>query len=106
ILDRALGSQGHYPAIHVLDSLSRLMPAVTTPEHRKQAARIRQLLAAYQRSEDLVRVGAYQAGADPLLDQALAALPAINSFVCQSARERVGLDDSIAQLMQLPVNPA
>lgn len=103
ILDRQLGAQGHYPAIHLLDSLSRLMPAVTTAAHRQRAARVRQLLAAYQRSEDLVRVGAYQAGADPLLDEAMAALPAIHAYLRQSSDERIAFDDAVAQLMQLPV---
>ena len=103
ILDRQLGAQGHYPAIHVLDSLSRLMPAVASAEHRRQAARVRQLLAAYQRSEDLVRVGAYQAGADPVLDQALAALPAIQAYTRQAAEERVGFEEGLRQLMQLPI---
>ena len=103
ILDRGMGSRGHYPAIHVLDSLSRLMPAITSPEHRKQAARVRQLLSAYQRSEDLVRVGAYQAGADPELDAALAALPAINQYTLQAADEAVAFDDATAQLMALPI---
>jgi len=103
ILDRQLGAQGHYPAIHVLDSLSRLMPAVTNPEHRQKATRVRQLLAAYQRSEDLVRVGAYQSGADPLLDQALQALPAINAYARQAAGVRVPIEDAIQQLLELPV---
>ncbi|MGH9518819.1 MAG: FliI/YscN family ATPase, partial [Terriglobales bacterium] len=58
ILDRQLASQGHYPAINILDSLSRLMPAVSSREHLAAAARLRQLLAAHHRSEDLVRVGA------------------------------------------------
>ena len=103
MLDRGLGAEGHYPAIHVLDSLSRLMPAVAAPEHRARAARVRQLLAAYQRSEDLVRVGAYRAGADPVLDQALAALPAIRAFLRQDASQCVALDDAVAQLLRLPV---
>src|SRR6185437_2028752 len=103
ILDRQLGAQGHYPAINVLDSLSRLMPAVTQPEHRQQATRVRQLLAAYHRSEDLVRVGAYQAGADSVLDQALAALPALHAFLRQPSEERVAIQDAIAQLLALPL---
>ncbi|MGH9394424.1 MAG: FliI/YscN family ATPase [Terriglobales bacterium] len=103
ILDRQLGAKGHYPAINLLDSLSRLMPAVTTPEHRQRAARVRQLLAAYQHSEDLVRVGAYQAGADPLLDEALAALPAIHAYLRQGTTERIEFSHALQQLMQLPV---
>ncbi|MGC2814714.1 MAG: FliI/YscN family ATPase, partial [Candidatus Acidiferrum sp.] len=72
ILDRRLHAQGHYPPISVLDSLSRLMPAVCSPEHLEKARRLRQLLAAYSASEDLIRVGAYQKGADALLDRAIA----------------------------------
>ncbi|TAN21357.1 MAG: FliI/YscN family ATPase [Acidobacteria bacterium] len=103
ILDRQLGSQGHYPAIHLLDSLSRLMPAVTSPEHRRQAGRLRQLLAAYRRSEDLVRIGAYQAGADPLLDQALKALPVIQSYLRQGSSEKLDFAASVQQLLELPL---
>ncbi|MGH9488406.1 MAG: FliI/YscN family ATPase [Terriglobales bacterium] len=103
ILDRQLGAQGHYPAIHLLDSLSRLMPAVTTADHRRQATRLRQLLAAWRQSEDLVRIGAYQAGADALLDQALAALPAIRAYLRQGARERLSFADSVEQLLHLPL---
>ncbi|MGH9466328.1 MAG: FliI/YscN family ATPase [Terriglobales bacterium] len=103
LLDRQLGAQGHYPAINLLDSLSRLMPAVTSPAHRRQAGRVRQLLAAYRRSEDLVRIGAYQAGADPLLDQALAALPAIQSYLRQGATEQFDFADSLQQLLALPL---
>ena len=106
ILDRSLGAQGHYPAINLLDSLSRLMPAVTTPEHRQKAGRVRQLLSAYHRSEDLVRIGAYQSGADPLLDQALAALPAIQNYLRQGSHERLAFHSSVEQLMQLPLGTA
>ena len=56
VLDRALAAQGHYPPIAVLDSLSRLMSAVVSPEHLAQAYQLRGLLAAYRRSEDLIRI--------------------------------------------------
>src|SRR5271165_2206383 len=84
ILDRKLAIQGHYPPISVLDSLSRLMTSVCTAAHVEKSKRVRQLLAAYAASEDLVRIGAYQKGADETLDRALAALPAINAFLQQS----------------------
>ncbi|MGH9413849.1 MAG: FliI/YscN family ATPase [Terriglobales bacterium] len=106
MLDRELGSQGHYPAINLLDSLSRLMPAVTSPEHRRQAGRLRQLLAAYRRSEDLVRIGAYQSGADPLLDQALQALPAVQAYLRQSAGDRLDFTTSVQQLLNLSLGEA
>ena len=72
VLSRALAAEGWYPPVEVLDSISRLMPAVAGPAHREQAALLRRLMAVYARSEDLVRIGAYKPGADPDLDRALA----------------------------------
>ncbi|HVN03753.1 MAG TPA: FliI/YscN family ATPase, partial [Bryobacteraceae bacterium] len=88
LLSRALASEGWYPPIQLLDSISRLMPAVTEPPHREQAALVRRLLAVYARSEDLVRIGAYKAGADPELDRALRAREAMRAFMTQDAQER------------------
>lgn len=102
MLDRRLNAQGHYPPIAVLDSLSRLMPAVCTPEHMEKARRIRQLLAAYMGSEDLIRVGAYQKGADPLLDRAIAALPAINAFLQQKKTDLAPIEETLTALRNLP----
>ncbi|MGB2592298.1 MAG: FliI/YscN family ATPase [Candidatus Acidiferrum sp.] len=102
ILDRRLHSQGHYPPISVLDSLSRLMPAVCSPEHLEKARRLRQLLAAYSASEDLIRVGAYQKGADALLDRAIAALPAITSFLQQKKNDAAPLPQTLQSLLALP----
>jgi flagellum-specific ATP synthase len=102
VLDRKLTTQGHFPAVSILDSLSRLMPAVTTPEHVAKVLRLRRLLAAYSASEDLIRVGAYQKGADQVLDQAIAALPAINGFLQQKKGERPTIEETFAGLMALP----
>jgi flagellum-specific ATP synthase len=74
---------------------------VTTREHREKAARVRQLMAAYARSEDLVRIGAYKPGADAELDSALRARPAIRRFLAQSAEERVMLAESVKALGEL-----
>jgi flagellum-specific ATP synthase len=103
MLDRRLASEGHYPPIHILDSLSRLMPNVCPPEHLRKAAEVRRLLAAYSRSEDLIRIGAYQKGADAILDRALVAMPAIRNFLCQSAKESALAADTVNLLHQLPV---
>jgi flagellum-specific ATP synthase len=103
VLDRKLSAQGHYPAISVLDSLSRLMPAVCSAEHLDKARRIRQLLAAYSASEDLIRVGAYQKGADPMLDRAIVVLPAIQAFLQQRRTDVAPLENTIEGLMALPV---
>ncbi len=101
VLDRALASEGWYPPIAVLDSISRLMPAVAAEDHREQAALVRKLMAVYARSEDLVRIGAYKAGADPELDRALGAREATRAFLTQDAREQVGLTDSLCRLAAL-----
>jgi flagellum-specific ATP synthase len=101
VLSRVLASEGWYPPVQVLDSISRLMPAVTSTEHRGHAALIRKLMAIYARSEDLVRIGAYKPGADPDLDRALQAREAIRRFLVQDAHERVQSADCLRQLAAL-----
>jgi len=98
VLSRALAAEGWYPPIEVLDSISRLMPAVTEAPHREQAALLRRLMAVYARSEDLVRIGAYKPGADPDLDRALRARPAMRAFVTQQSHEQVRFPDSAGRL--------
>ena len=101
MLDRKLATQNHYPAISILDSISRLMPAVCTREHQGKAAALRKFLAAYRAAEDLVRIGAYQKGNDPELDAALKILPSLNTFLQQNAEERSDLQATFAQLMAI-----
>ena len=98
VLSRALASEGWYPPIEVLDSISRLMPAVTQTEHCAQAALLRRLMAVYARSEDLVRIGAYKAGTDPDLDRALQARFALRAFLMQGSSERVSYAESVQRL--------
>ena len=98
VLSRAMAAAGWYPPVNVLDSLSRLMPAVTTPEHRAKAAMVRRLLAAHARSEDLIRIGAYKPGSDDDLDRAMRGMPLLRGFLEQRSEERVKMQDSIAQL--------
>ena len=101
VLSRARAAEGWYPPIEVLDSISRLMPAVAAREHREQAALVRRLMAIYTRSEDLVRIGAYKTGADPDLDRALRAREAMLAFLMQSAHERVHFADCLQRLAAL-----
>jgi flagellum-specific ATP synthase len=101
VLSRSLAAEGWYPPIEILDSISRLMPAVTAPVHREQAALLRRLMAVYARSEDLVRIGAYKTGSDPELDRALRSREALRRFLAQDAREQSGLDGGIARLRAL-----
>ena len=93
-----MAAGGWYPPVDVLDSLSRLMPAVTTPEHRTKAAMARRLLAAHARSEDLVRIGAYKAGTDAELDRAMRAMPLLREFLEQESDERVTMQESVSRI--------
>jgi flagellum-specific ATP synthase len=101
VLSRALASEGWYPPIQFLDSISRLMPAVTDPAHREHAALVRRLLAIYAKSEDLVRIGAYKQGSDPELDRALHARQFLRSFMTQTADDQAPFGDSIHRLAAL-----
>jgi flagellum-specific ATP synthase len=101
VLSRALAAEGWYPPVEVLDSISRLMPAVAGTEHREQAALLRKLMAVYARSEDLVRIGAYKPGSDPDLDRALRARNAMRTFMTQDAHEQVNFADCLHRLAAL-----
>jgi flagellum-specific ATP synthase len=101
VLSRALAAEGWYPPIEVLDSISRLMPSVTQPQHREQAALLRRLMAVYASSEDLVRIGAYKPGADLDLDRALRARGAMRAFMTQEVREQVRFAECMRRLSAL-----
>jgi flagellum-specific ATP synthase len=98
VLSRNLAAEGWYPPIEVLDSISRLMPAVTEPAHREQAALLRRLMSVYARSEDLVRIGAYKPGSDLDLDRALRARDAMRAFMTQDSLEQVHYADCVRRL--------
>lgn len=101
VLTHAVAQSGVYPAIDVLASLSRLMPAVTTPAQRAAAQRLRQLLARHREVELLLQVGEYRAGSDPVADEAIAKLPAIRAFLSQAPDECVALAEVQARLLEL-----
>jgi flagellum-specific ATP synthase len=102
MLDRRLAVRSHYPPIAVLDSVSRLMPAVSSAPHLQKAQTLRRLLAAYSASEDLVRIGAYQKGSDSTLDKALTLIPALDQFLMQKPGEAAPLAETVAKLLALP----
>lgn len=101
ILSRALGSAGHYPAIDVLQSVSRLAARVSSPEDRTAAQKIRAALADYQRSEDLINLGAYVAGSNPSLDTALRLRPKLLDFLKQAAHEQADMAATQAKMHEL-----
>jgi flagellum-specific ATP synthase len=101
VLSRSLALRGHYPAIDTLASVSRLMSDVATPEHRKAAAKLASFLAIHREAEDLINVGAYVAGANPEIDRALAARPAILEFLRQDVDERADFTESVRRVVDL-----
>ena len=94
ILSRKLAHANHFPAIDILESVSRVMPRVTTEEERDSAAEARSLLAAYRDAEDLIRVGAYQTGSNPETDRAVAAVHPLRNFLRQTVAEPAAVDAS------------
>jgi FliI/YscN family ATPase len=101
VLSRALAARNHYPAIDVLGSVSRVMGAVTSPDHRADAGLARRLLAAYEKARDLVNIGAYVSGSDPEIDAALAALPQLTAFLQQTQEDVTAFEDTQALLRQM-----
>lgn len=104
VLSRRLASAGHYPAIDVLESVSRVMPAITTDEHRHAAHRLLDMMATYREAEDLINIGAYVKGSNPRIDEALRNWEKIRVFLRQKADEKTDFDESIAQLTGMMAN--
>lgn len=98
VLSRALAAQGHYPAVDVLESVSRVMNSVATPEHVKLAQEMRKLLSAYNKAEDMINIGAYQAGSNPLIDKAVEKRDAMENFLIQ---DLFGIDSWDETFMEL-----
>lgn len=101
VLNRTLAESGHYPAIDIEQSISRAMHSITTPQHQKLTRRLKQLYSRYERNRDLISVGAYTAGSDPLLDEAIALHTKIESFLQQEISEQAGMQESLGQLTSL-----
>ncbi|MED5492793.1 flagellar protein export ATPase FliI [Halopseudomonas pachastrellae] len=100
VLSRRLAEEGHYPAIDIEASISRAMPQIVSPEQLQKAQLFKQLYARYQQSRDLISVGAYAAGSDPLTDKAMEKMPAMQAFLRQGLQVSVNLADSQSGLEQ------
>lgn len=101
VLSRQLAARNHYPCVDVLHSASRLFSAVAGKEHRAQAGKARELLAAYEKAEDLINIGAYQVGSNKTIDLAIARHEEIINFLKQDREEEAGLEDSIEKLLAI-----
>lgn len=101
MLSRSLAARGHFPAIEVLDSVSRVQLQVTGREQQQAVQRVREILAAYRQHEDLITIGAYRRGSQPLVDLALALDADFQRFLRQGIDERTTLEQARTQLLQL-----
>jgi flagellum-specific ATP synthase len=101
VLDRALAESGHYPAINIEQSISRAMHGITTAAHQQLARRLKKLYSRYERSRDLINVGAYAAGSDPLLDEAIRLQTGIEAFLQQDIAEHADTRESLDALVAL-----
>jgi flagellum-specific ATP synthase len=100
-LNRTLAESGHYPAIDIEQSISRAMHSITTPEHQQLARKLKQLYSRYERSRDLISVGAYAPGSDPLLDEAIRLHPRIIAFLQQDITQKCSISESLDGLRAL-----
>jgi type III secretion protein N (ATPase) len=101
VLSRELGARNHWPAIDVLSSLSRVMTQVADPDHQQAAARVRQILAAYERHRDLIALGAYRPGSDVRTDEAIDRIEAIEAFLRQGPKEAARFAETRQRLLAL-----
>ncbi len=100
-LSRKVAEMNHYPAIDVLGSISRLMSAIATPEHKEAAAKMRRTMALYRENKDLIDVGMYVAGSNPRLDTAIQLMPQINAFLQQRVTDTVSMQTTINTLIDM-----
>ncbi len=98
VLNRKLAQKNHYPAIDVLQSISRVMSAVATPEHKAIAGKLKNVLATYQEAEDLINIGAYKNGSNKSIDYAIQKIDAVNDFLRQQTHDKFEYDEILAQM--------
>ena len=98
VLDRAIAERGRFPAINILRSVSRTMPDCNSDNETQLVNRARQLIARYDDMADMIRLGAYKAGSDPLVDEAIRLHPALEALLAQDKDESATLEDGYAQL--------
>lgn len=101
VLDRKIAHKNHYPAIDILQSISRVMSSIVPKEHKKAAGMLNNVLATYREAEDLVNIGAYKAGSNKNIDYALSKIDAVNAFLMQDVSEKFDYDEEVRMLEKL-----
>jgi flagellum-specific ATP synthase len=104
VLSRELASRGHFPAVDIMQSSSRVMKAVASPEHVRLAQKLRETLAVYKDAEDLINIGAYKPGANPKIDKAVKVIDAVNDFLKQKVEDPTNFTNTVRMLQQILMN--
>lgn len=104
MLDRKLGHKNHYPAIDILQSISRCMSQIAAKEHKQAANKLKNVLATYNEAEDLINIGAYKKGSNPNIDYAISKIDDVNSFLCQGTEEKFTFEETVQMLEDLFAN--
>ena len=101
VLSRKLADRGHYPAVDILQSVSRLMPAIVRKEHRSAAVKLKEIYATYADAEDLINIGAFSRGSNRRIDGAITLIDKVNRFLVQPVRQRTGFEETVQNLIAI-----
>ena len=101
MLNRKLAHQNHYPAIDVLQSISRCMSQIVNKEHKTLAGKLKNVLATYNEAEDLINIGAYKSGSNRNIDHAIAKIEAVNDFLMQDVDSKYDYEEAVDMLREL-----
>ena len=101
MLNRKLAHRNHYPAVDILQSISRCMAQIADKEHKKAAGKLKNVLATYNEAEDLINIGAYKKGSNANIDYAIEKIDATNAFLMQEVDEKITFEDTVQMLQAL-----
>lgn len=101
MLSRKLGHKNHYPAIDILQSISRVMSSIAEKDHKEAAGKLKNVLATYNEAEDLINIGAYKSGSNPEIDYAISKIKAVNEFLMQDVYEKFSFEEEVEMLKEL-----
>ncbi len=101
MLSRKLAHRNHYPAIDILQSISRCMSQIADREHKQAAGKLKNVLATYNEAEDLINIGAYKGGSNPNIDYAIAKIDAVNEFLMQAVEDKYSFEEAVNMMEEL-----
>ena len=101
MLNRKLAHKNHYPAIDILQSISRCMSQIATREHKQLSGRMKNVMATYNEAEDLINIGAYKSGSNPEIDYAIGKIQAVNQFLLQDVNDKFSFDETVEMMKSI-----